>query len=168
MLFLNKLEKLKKLSDRDEDVRMLISFTQNGIDDQALTSIKNVYPFLPQSYFKFLNFTDGMSVFGISFCGSGNNVFSSYDYLISLSKSYVDISEHFPFAKDASGDIFYINFKQIIEWYDVDNEVNNSLMTSFENFMDEILMGPKYEKLNPFGIHEDDEWFLLLNKMGWI
>lgn len=153
----------------DDNLNIYFDYSTNGADKYFIDSLIKQFPFIPQSYKRFLEISDGAEINMIVFYGTEDSEFNSINWLIDLCKLQIDLKHHYPFAKDADGSIFYIRDDGNIIWESVDDpDTQTNLAKSFDAFMDNVLFGEDYSKLNPFGIEDDDEWFEFLKKMKWI
>ncbi|WP_309386866.1 SMI1/KNR4 family protein [Cerasicoccus frondis] len=170
MSFLEKLNFIREEIQRDESLADVVELTEVGASEEFIESLKGLYAFIPESYLQFLRLTDGIDIFGITFCGSGKNRFVELSWLKELASSFLDVRDNFPFAKDSDGSILWINSNGGVFW-DSEPETGEQLFleSSFEKFMNEVLFGSQYfTKLNPGGIDEgEEEWGPFLKKYGW-
>jgi hypothetical protein len=169
---MNYIEKVKYLIEREEkgdydkekydpDVR----FRKNKWKENELEEIIKEYDFVPESYVRFVKEFDNI---GLTFCvfyGSKAQGLALAEEIEEFKEYYDNTENYFPFAKDADGSTFAFNQNQeVMHLYIKDYEIKEpkKIADTFDEFMNDCLMGKKYIKLV-----EDDDTYAYFKHLGW-
>lgn len=166
MTFLDKLRIIKKMWDEDKSLDEIISFADTGMDEEFINRLRERYPFLPDVLFDCYRITDGFEIFSIVFYGSGATIFGDFDWLIQYSSYAFDI-KGYPFAKEPSGEVYWIDEKGNVHFFTDLPYEDNILANSFEDFMNETMFGPLFGSQYVLGTESEDPWLQLLTRLGW-
>jgi hypothetical protein len=108
-------------------------------------------------------------------CGIGFALFfgSSRSKIISVKKQIEEHKEilkndYFPFGKDADGSVFLFNRNGEVLWWDkndYDFEKPKFIAASFDDFMNECLLGKRYGE---FSFVETSTFYKTLQAQGWV
>ncbi len=133
-----------------------------------LEGIIKEYPWLPKSYLEYLKKYDETSIVYCRFLGSENNSNFSLQHAINETTEQGLTKNYFPLAYDPGGSLFVFDKKGMVYWWDIeDYEFEREptlLANSFDDFMDECLMGKKYCDL--LGSETDEMW-QYYKEQGW-
>ncbi len=144
-------------------------YLESKWQENELESILKSYPFVPESYIKFIKEFDGSIISFVSFYGSkkSSRFGHLFDAILEL-QEYGFSDEYFPFAKDPAGSVFAIAKDGSILYFDIDDykfENPEKLANSFEEFIGECVLGKRYKKFDSI---ENNIYYDFLKSLGWV
>lgn len=145
-----------------------ITFLGNKWMAGELEDLIEKYPFLPKNYFNFIKKYNTLGVAWVVFYGSIQRESLALKKQIPYWREEGLPEEYFPFGKGPSGELYTFNSKgEIIHFRsdDYDFENPDKLAKTFEEFVDECLLGNRYAEFN---ILEKDTFYLFMKDQGWI
>ena len=146
--------------------------------DGELESIIKSYPYVPESYIKFIKEFDGIGMSFADFYGSKhirtpglNPVWNVglVDYIEELSE-YTDCFkyDYFPFGKDPSGSVFAFNQKQEVVYFDIEDylfeQEPEKIADNFEEFIEECVLGKRLDE----SLGDTSKHYQFLQSLGWV
>lgn len=141
MNWLDKVEKLKKIFDKSP-LDVDVFFGQCKWLPGEINEIKQQYSFLSDSYINFIKKYDEVGIGGLRLRGSKGHKISLQKQIYNYQDTLKD--EYFPFGDDFGGNIYLIDEKGgVLFWdkHDYDLEKPEFLTSSFDEFMDKLLLG---------------------------
>ncbi|MCA9040109.1 MAG: SMI1/KNR4 family protein [Planctomycetaceae bacterium] len=157
-----------------ENPRLQIVFSScTPAPETFIDLLRDRYPFLPETYLLFLKQTDGADICMFVLAGSGESSFPSIETLIKRWKPNLGSGPILPIGEDPSGDCIAIikDGSVVAIDYTIDStDEATYLADSFDDFLDNVLMGNKYPSLFPGGLtpHHENEWTHFLREKGWL
>lgn len=161
--------------DVDDSIEQDFYVKDSGVSSQFLEKLKKEYPFTPQSYIDFLEYTNGADIAQCRFLEENNFDVYTSQYSLSYPKQ-----NWLVFGFDAGGRPLLINLCGNVclgEKYSTNEEFIH-LANSFSEFLTEVIMGQNYALLfdiepcdkRDFYIEEigEDPWLAFLVKQNWI
>jgi hypothetical protein len=169
------MEKLSLTVDRRAtwtDVQMFFDSAKTCAPDTHITSLRERYPFLPQSYTSLLSKYDGLDIHWFVFFGSGQSLYPSVDKICSRWCDRFNIVSACPFAEDAGGNPLFLQSDGTIQlyWADTAGLESKKLCFSFDELMEDGFFGPKYTQIlhgRDWMPKDDTSWVGYLKKAGW-
>ena len=170
---MNVIDKIKFLQKAEDDPVYYkkyfvdISVEKNRWQPGEIDDLRQQYPWLSQFYLEFIAEFDALGLAWIVFYGSRNcdviPIWEEIDYW----KDYLS-HEEIPIGKYADGSIFTINSQNEICYYikdDYECENPRILTNSFEDFINNWLLGPKYHE---FAYTDNNSFYDFLKDQGWV
>jgi hypothetical protein len=171
-------EKFKVASgyvELDEDLEQDFYLKEFGANDDFISMLRDKYPYISEDYIYFLKLTDGADIAQCTFFSSTTFSRGAEMY----SDIYPD-SNWFPFGHEAGGDplMLHNSGKVAIGHGKSTSGEFNFLANSFSDFLNEIIMGPRYPSI--FRLEEkdytdfykeeleEDPWLAFLIEQKWI
>ncbi len=172
MSWIDKMQQTKQAAI--ENPRLKIVFDSGNPTSEAfIASLRNHYPFLPDSYLSFLRNYDGAQIWMYVIFGSGKSKFPPIDRLAERWKPNLGNAAILPIGEDPSGDCLAItNDGRVVKMdFTMDSPAEAiTIAASFEDLLNNVLMGHKYPSL--FGgvltPDHENEWTEYLQKKGWL
>jgi len=166
-----KLQIVKASVNEREDL-MIVFQAVTGAPKRFIKGIYADFPFLGESYGEFLEETDGAQIDMFMLFGSGISGFSSVRKEFQEWGRILEGSGWLPIGKDALGDTFILteSGRVVLVDYQMDRVSDGRLIAnSFDEFLDEVLMGGRFSELFPSGWGQEDEneWTLFMREQGW-
>jgi hypothetical protein len=169
---MNYIEKVRYLRDKYDTlpkvgVKSQLYFSKNKWEIGELDFLKNIFNFLPKSYLAFIEEFETIGLGWFTFYGSKKSeIISIEDELNYWSEN--SKGEYFPIGKDAGGNIFAFNTKGNIICFKVEDYDWQSpifIAINLENFVDDCLLGKRYEEFNKI---ENNFFYDFLKSQKWI
>lgn len=147
-------------------VILFSGFTAEGAREEFLDQLRRRWPFVPDSYLKFLSVTDGAQIDLFVLYGSGR---SSYPGIFSenarANRSYSN--DALAIGEDASGGEFVMLSNGAIQVHRSDPpEPPELVAANFDDLLDQVMLGPRYYAF--FGKpRKHTDWGDFLHEEGW-
>ena len=170
---MNILDKIKFLQKAEDDPVYYkkyfidICVKKNKWQPGEIDELAQQYPWLSQFYLNFIIQFNALSLSWIRFYGSRNCDTVSIREEIDYWKDYLSCEE-IPISKYADGSIFTINSQNEICYYikdDYECENPRVLTNSFEDFVDNWLLGSKYSE---FAYIDNNSFYNFLSDQDWV
>lgn len=171
MNFIDKLKKIMELKySKDKKDKNLLYGVINwplAWNNYEINNLKETYSWLSQAYLDFLKNYDGLELDFIRFYGSEKGGSISLISTMQKHREYLN-NIYFSFGYYADGSNFIFNKKNEVFWWDKqDYEFKQKpkfLAASFEEFMNECVLGPRY---NEFADVEENDFYKFLQSQNW-
>ena len=163
----SKLARLRSLEGEREELAIVFGSAPSA-SAEALGAIQRDLADVPPDYIDFLRQTDGLQIDMNVLAGSGGSGFPSLKRLDARWRQVIGERGGCVIGEDAAGAAFLVTPRGEISLVDGDPPHRvRELAGSFEEFLDEVLLGPRYQDLFPNGLYEGNEWWPLLRAEGW-
>ncbi|MBK9373259.1 MAG: SMI1/KNR4 family protein [Holophagales bacterium] len=163
----SKLAKLRGLEGEREELAIIFGSAPSA-SAEALDAIRRDVAGVPAEYIDFLRQTDGLQIDMNVLAGSGGSGFPSLKRLDARWRPVIGERGGCVVGEDAAGAAFLVTPSGAISLVDADPPHRvRTIASSFEEFLGEVLLGPRYQDLFPNGLYEGNEWWPLLRAEGW-
>jgi hypothetical protein len=167
----NWLEKVRTLRDLKKSLktgepRVDIFLCEPSWSEEELENLENELPWIPKSYINYIAEFDSTNVGWCNFFGSQKCNGIPLQKQIEEHKALLK-NEYLPFGKHHDRSIFLLNKHGEVLWWDkhdYDFTSPKFIAGSFEEFMDECLLGKRYEE---FSSTKVSTLYKLLQVRGW-
>jgi len=173
MSWINKFQVTRDASEQNP--RLGIVFDSAGPASEVfLASLKERYSFIAEEYLTFLRQSDGAQIWMYVLAGSGESTFPSIDRLIERWNANLGTAALIvPIGEDPSGSCLALteDGRVVLLDFKMDSpDEAEAIATSFDEFLDKVLMGNKYPSLFIGGLTPDheNEWTEYLREQGWL
>lgn len=162
--------KYKKRREKDINDNFFydVSPGSNNWTPEEIQELNEQYPWLPESYLKFIQEFDGISIAFLRFYGSKNGDAISLDETLKEEAKPCLDAGYFPFGRYADGSMFIMSKDGKIFWWDkYDYEFLKEpkwISNSLEEFIDQCVLGSRYGE---FAFIEDSKFYPFLKSMNW-
>jgi hypothetical protein len=167
MSWQKKLAHIRAIAPQREDLVTVVDCAPSGAPTEFLDTLTARYPFLPADYLEFLRTCDGAQLDHCVLFGSGRHGFPS---LGDLERRWTTEpgAEQFPFGEDSGGGALFISADVTVGLAEPQAPHEQRIIAgSFNEFLDEVLMGRQYAALFPYGPPTADPWLAFLQQQGW-
>jgi len=162
-----KLARLCSLEGDREELAIVFG-SAPGATAEALDAIQRGVAGLPAEYIRFLAQTDGLQIDMNILAGTGKSDFPSLKRLEKRWREVIQERGGYVIGEDAAGAGFLLTPSGAIVLVDADPpHASRTIARSFAEFLDEVLLGPRYQVLFPNGLYEGNVWWPLLRAEGW-
>jgi hypothetical protein len=170
---MNYIDKVRYMIDRQkrepltDEYYIDIHYRDSHWLNRELEEIVKPYPYVPDSYIKFIKAFDSLGLSFVTFYGSQKRNLIPLKTELQEFKPYLG-DKYFPFAKHADGSVYVFDQSQKVKLFDIkDYEFEQEpehIADNFIEFINDYLLGPKY-----FGnLEKDDSFSRFLRKVGWV
>jgi hypothetical protein len=159
------------LSEKPE---LAIAFSDaKGASEQFVESLRRELPFVDNAYLDFLRATDGVQIDMFVLFGSGGSEFTSLTEGTKRWGPLLEGTGWLPIGEDPSGGCIAITQEgRIVLLHLSMPEPNHAkeVAEGFSEFLDEILMGPRFVELFPgeWTNEHENEWTQHMREQGWM
>jgi hypothetical protein len=161
-----KLSLLRELAESDPEVSQLFEMPERGTTSHFLRKLRKEFAWLPASYEAFLRYTDGAQIDTFVLAGSEQSDLLSIDSLMELWSDNTELVGCLPIGEDADGSVLFLAPSGTVRSLGTDPPAGAmDLAPSFDVFLDEMLLGPRYSELWPYGLPAGDAWQAILGKV---
>ena len=173
MSWLEKLDQTRAMLSQNPELAIVFSESLPGASETFIGFLRKEFPFVDEQYLDFLRNTNGVQIDMFVLFGSEESVFPS---VIEGLKRWTDVlhgSGALPIGEDPSGSCIAMSrdHKIILVSNDPPDPTNTRVLAAdFGQFLDEVLMGPRFPQLFPgsWTVKHENEWTEHMRQQGWL
>jgi hypothetical protein len=162
----NFIEKIARIKESYPNLIVFVSFSAKAVDLSAIDQLKDIYPFLPPDYIRFLESIRGIRISWCTFLSASDWEIISREEINNIWSSELENRLNCPIGVDAAGDLFCLNKNGNVVMFDVEKHGSPPILiaNSFNEFMNNCVLGKRYPE---FAFIEGNKFYDFLNEQGW-